>query len=1204
MSSLGFGLTGVVGADAVRATGVGSYANANAGSGKAFAVSGISLSGTDAANYKLAANTLSASTGVITTAPLLISAKNDSKTYDATAYAATAGVNYSGFVNGETAADLGGSLTYGGSAIGAVNVGNYVITPGGQTSSNYAITFGNGALNISPADVRVSATNVTLTGTVAKVYDGTDVATLNSSNYLTSGWQGSDGANITQTTGTYDNANAGTNKLVSVTLASSDYSPTNGTLLSNYNLPTAASGYVGVIAPKTVTVTNAPRSTTYDGVSSYVTLANGISHSVGTMVGLDAVASVTQTPAGFSGGAAGTAQAGAYTITPSAAVLSTGAASNYNFVYVNSTHTVNKANATVTANSGTVTYNGANQTVSGFTASGLVGGEREAVLTGVSASRTAKNAGSYAVTPSGLDANYNLSFVDGSLVINKANATVTANSGTVTYNGANQTVSGFTASGLVGGETEAVLAGVSASRTEKNAGSYTTSASGTDGNYNLSFVDGSLVINKANATVTSNSGTVTYNGANQTVSGFTASGLVGGETESVLAGVFAPGATGKNAGSYTTTASGTDGNYNLSFVDGALVINKANATVTANSGTVTYNGGNQTVSGFSASGLVGGETESVLTGVSASRTAKNAGSYAVVASGSDGNYNLSFVDGALVINKANATVTANSGTVTYNGANQTVSGFSASGLVGGETEGVLAGVSASRTAKNAGTYSVTPSGSDANYNLSFVDGALVINKANATVTANSGTRTYNGANQTVSGFTASGLVGGETESVLTGVSASRTAKNAGTYTVTASGTDGNYNLSFVDGALVINKANATVTANSATRTYSGANQSVSGFSASGLVGGETEAVLTGVTALGATGKNAGTYTTSATGTDGNYTLSFVNGSLVINKANATVTANGGTVTYNGGNQTVSGFTASGLVGGETESVLTGVSASRAAKNAGSYTVVASGTDGNYTLSFVDGSLVINPAPLVITAVTNTKSFDGNTSAQAVPTVSGLKGSDTVLNLSQAYADANPGNGKTLLVQESYRIEDGRSGANYAVTLEPDRSGVIRSLPVAVLPPTPAAPSTTGVAQPSITVATSGATGSSGGVSASGSGSASAGSSAGVSVNTINQATQQVPGLVAVLVPGGTATAGTGLVIALPEAIVAPAKDAPLAVTVSLSDSKPLPSWIRYDASTQSLITDAVPAGAFPIAVMITVGSQSTVVQISESTSGR
>ena len=122
-------------------------------------------------------------------------------------------------------------------------------------------------------------------------------------------------------------------------------------------------------------------------------------------------------------------------------------------------------------------------------------------------------------------------------------------------------------------------------------------------------------------------------------------------------------------------------------------------------------------------------------------------------------------------------------------------------------------------------------------------------------------------------------------------------------------------------------------------------------------------------------------------------------------------------------------------------------------------MTASGSDGNYELSFVDGAMVINPAPLVITAVTHTKSFDGNTSALAVPTVSGLKGADTVSNLSEVYADANPGNGKTLLVQESYRIEDGRSGANYAVRLEPDLSGVIRSLPSrwpAALQPAPQA----------------------------------------------------------------------------------------------------------------------------------------------------
>ncbi|WP_157984214.1 MBG domain-containing protein, partial [Acinetobacter bereziniae] len=78
----------------------------------------------------------------------------------------------------------------------------------------------------------------------------------------------------------------------------------------------------------------------------------------------------------------------------------------------------------------------------------------------------------------------------------------------------------------------------------------------------------------------------------------------------------------------------------------------------ANSLNTTYNGKNQTVSGFSATGLVNGETESVLSGVIASVTAKDAGSYSNKANGVDKNYDLTFVDGALDIVKAKATVTS------------------------------------------------------------------------------------------------------------------------------------------------------------------------------------------------------------------------------------------------------------------------------------------------------------------------------------------------------------------------------------------------------------------------------------------------------------------------------------------------------------------------------------------------------------------
>ena len=86
---------------------------------------------------------------------------------------------------------------------------------------------------------------------------------------------------------------------------------------------------------------------------------------------------------------------------------------------------------------------------------------------------------------------------------------------------------------------------------------------------------------------------------------------------------------------------------------------------------------------------------------------------------------------------------------------------------------------------------------------------------------------------------------------------------------------------------------------------------------------------------------------------------------------------------------------------------------------------------------------------------------------------------------------------------------------------------------------------------------------------------------------------------AVLVPSGTATAGTGLVIALPEPALNAASETGAAVKVTMADNQPLPSWIRYDAETQTLSTTAVPPGGFPMSVMVTVGNQTTLVQISE-----
>ena len=75
-----------------------------------------------------------------------------------------------------------------------------------------------------------------------------------------------------------------------------------------------------------------------------------MAYTVPGLVGLDAVGSVTQTPSGNGLVASNVANAGSFTVTPSAPVLSIGTASNYTFSYTAATATVNKAELKIIAN--------------------------------------------------------------------------------------------------------------------------------------------------------------------------------------------------------------------------------------------------------------------------------------------------------------------------------------------------------------------------------------------------------------------------------------------------------------------------------------------------------------------------------------------------------------------------------------------------------------------------------------------------------------------------------------------------------------------------------------------------------------------------------------------------------------------------------------------------------------------------------------
>ncbi len=187
-----------------------------------------------------------------------------------------------------------------------------------------------------------------------------------------------------------------------------------------------------------------------------------------------------------------------------------------------------------------------------------------------------------------------------------------------------------------------------------------------------------------------------------------------------------------------------------------------------------------------------------------------------------------------------------------------------------------------------------------------------------------------------------------------------------------------------------------------------------------------------------------------------YTLgSATAGTLTVDPVALTITAHTNTKTYDGDTTAAATPTYSALFNGDT---VTGLAETYDTKNAGTgktlsvsgYTVNDGVGGADYTVSTVDDTTgVISQAALTITAATNTKTYDTDTTAAATPTYTGLQSGDTLTGLTETYDNKNVGTGKTLTVGSGYTLTDGNSGANYTVTTNTDTTGVINKASLTV-----------------------------------------------------------------------------------------------------------------------------------------------------------
>ena len=470
--------------------------------------------------------------------------------------------------------------------------------------------------------------------------------------------------------------------------------------------------------------------------------------------------------------------------------------------------------------------------------------------------------------------------------------------------------------------------------------------------------------------LTANSKTDTYDGTEKSVSGFT------GAPEDANFSAITVGATGTEVGNYPAEfPRGTVGTvdktakYIVKKCENAkLTINptadKVTVTITGHTGSAIYDGTEKSVTGYDVtiSNALYTENDFTFTGTAEAKGI-NAGTYpmnltAAQFTNTNTNFtNVEFVvtDGELTISptadKVTVTITGHTDSAIYDGKEHKVTGYDvASNNALYTADNFTFSGTAEAKGTNAGTYEMGLTAAQftnnsKNFtNVEFVvtDGKLEItpNETEVVVTikGNTDTKTYNGSEQSVTGYTVESISNSlytANDFTFTGTAEAK-GINAGTYEMgltAAQFTNKSKNFTNVefvvtDGELTIHKRGdttidgneaVTITANSNSVNYDGKEHGENGFTSANLAPNQE---VKSVTITGSeinTGRYPGKLVPSAavivdnSGNDvtANYVITYAKGDLVISpitdKVTVTIKGNTDSVRYNGKEHKVEGY---------------------------------------------------------------------------------------------------------------------------------------------------------------------------------------------------------------------------------------------------------------------------------------------------------
>ena len=500
-------------------------------------------------------------------------------------------------------------------------------------------------------------------------------------------------------------------------------------------------------------------------------------------------------------------------------------------------------------------------------------------------------------------------------------------------------------------------------------------------------------------------------------------------------------------------------------------------TATVGSSTKTYD-----ATSFSGGSYTLSDPSVILDGTAAfagtSQGARNAGSYNIdltgLYSGQQG-YDLTVVQGSLTINKANLVIGTGNVTKTYD--STTSAAGSAIAVAGSQLFGTdsLSGGTFTFDNKNAGTgktvtvaaVTVSDGNAGGNYNISYQDNtASTINKAALVLQNSAVNRVYNGtksANSIISIasgslFGSDNFMGGKFEFLDKNVGTNKALVMTENIVLNDGNGGNNYLVAFLPSVTnSITPATLTLSAVTSTKVYDGTTASAGVPVITGRKTGDSITNLAQVFA----DKNVGSgkiiniksgYVINDGNGGNNYIVNLQSSTAgVITPATLNLTAAADSKVYDGNLSSAAAVLISGLASSDSIGNLTQTFTDR---NAGTgktlnvqlgYVINDGNSGNNYVVNRIASTLgVITPKQLMLTAVANSKAYDGGVTSANKPTVTGLVAgtTDRVTGLFQQYEDKFIGVNKRLYVKSGYVVDDGNSGHNYSVTTQDNMQGVI------------------------------------------------------------------------------------------------------------------------------------------------------------------